>query len=60
MTQVQSSLFPFYDRNPQRFVPNVFKAKVEDYQAATQRIWHAPGRLSSITLPFVPAETTSR
>ena len=60
MIQVQSTLFPLYDRNPQRFVPNIFKAKVEDYQTATQRIWHEPERLSFISLPVVPAETTSR
>ena len=27
MVQVQSSLFPLYDRNPQTFVPNIFNAK---------------------------------
>ena len=27
MVQVQSSLFPLYDRNPQTFVPNIFFAK---------------------------------
>ena len=27
MVQVQSSLFPLYDRNPQTFVPNIFYAK---------------------------------
>ena len=27
MVQVQSTLFPLYDRNPQRFVPNIFDAK---------------------------------
>ena len=37
--QVQSSLFPLYDRNPQTFVPNIFFAKANDYRAATQRVF---------------------
>ena len=40
MVQVQSSWFPLYDRNPQRFVPNIAYAKSADYRAATQRIYH--------------------
>jgi uncharacterized protein len=55
MVQVQSTLFPLYDRNPQRFVPNIFKAKAEDYQKATQRVWHQSGAASFISLPVVPS-----
>jgi putative CocE/NonD family hydrolase len=55
MVQVQSSWFPLYDRNPQTFVPNIFWAKPEDYKKATQRIYHAPGKASSIELPLVAA-----
>jgi len=54
MVQVQSSLFPLYDRNPQTFVPNIFDAKPADYQKATQRVWHTPGQTSFISLPVVP------
>jgi len=54
MVQVQSSLFPLYDRNPQKFVPNIFDAKPTDYEKANQRIWHAPGTASFISLPVVP------
>jgi hypothetical protein len=54
MVQVQSSWFPLYDRNPQTFVPNIFFAKPEDYVKATERIWHAPGKASFISLPVVP------
>ncbi len=54
MVQVQSSLFPLYDRNPQTFVPNIFDAKPADYQKATQRIWHTPGDASFIALPVAP------
>jgi hypothetical protein len=53
MVQVQSTLFPLYDRNPQTFVPNIFDAKQGDYQKATQRVWRAPGTASFISLPVV-------
>jgi hypothetical protein len=55
MVQVQSTLFPLYDRNPQRFVPNIFEAKPDDYQKATQRVWHSADHASYISLPVVPA-----
>ena len=37
--------------------PNIAKAQPEDYRAATQRIWFAPGRQSYIELPVVSAAT---
>jgi uncharacterized protein len=54
MVQVQSSWFPLYDRNPQTFVPNILDAKASDFRQSTQRIYHAPGKLSLIQLPIVP------
>ena len=51
MVQVQSTWFPVYDRNPQKFVPNIFLAKDSDYQAATQRIFRSRRFPSHITLP---------
>jgi putative CocE/NonD family hydrolase len=48
MVQVQSAWFPLYDRNPQTFVPNIFWAKPEDFEKATQRIYHS----SYIELPM--------
>jgi hypothetical protein len=54
MVQVQSTLFPLYDRNPQTYVPNIFYAKPADFQKATQRVWHTPGDASFISLPVVP------
>jgi putative CocE/NonD family hydrolase len=58
MVQVQSTLFPLYDRNPQTFVPNIFDAKPGDYQKATQRIWHSSEAASYISLPVVPVNAT--
>lgn len=51
MVQVQSSLFPLYDRNPQTYVPNIYLAKPGDYQKATQRVWHSAAQASYIDLP---------
>ena len=56
MVQIQSTLFPLCDRNPQRFVPNIFEAKQTDYEKATQRVWHEPGHASYISLPLVPVK----
>jgi putative CocE/NonD family hydrolase len=53
MAQIQSSWFPLYDRNPQTFVPNIFRAKPADYRKAVQRVYHAPGHSSFIELPLV-------
>jgi hypothetical protein len=53
MVQIQSTWFPLYDRNPQTFVPNIFRAKPEDYRKAVQRIYHAPGQASFVELPVV-------
>jgi putative CocE/NonD family hydrolase len=53
MVQIQSSWFPLYDRNPQTFVPNIFRAKPADYRKATQRVYYAPGEESFIELPLV-------
>jgi hypothetical protein len=39
---VQSSWFPVIDRNPQKFVKNIFEAKDSDYQKAEQKIYHTP------------------
>jgi uncharacterized protein len=54
MVQVQSSWFPLYDRNPQTFVENIFWAKPNDFQKATQRIYHSPDHASEVELPVVP------
>ena len=53
MVQVQSSLFPVYDRNPQTFVPNIFLAKPGDYKKATVTIQHGSVGASAVLLPVV-------
>jgi putative CocE/NonD family hydrolase len=40
MIQVQSTWFPIIDRNPQKYVPNIFEAKESDFQKAEQRVYY--------------------
>ena len=49
MIQVQSSWFPLVDRNPQRFL-DIPKAKAEDFQKATQRVYQGRSLNSSISV----------
>ncbi len=51
MVQVQSTWFPIIDRNPQKFVPNIFEAKETDFQPATQKIFRSVLGASHIQLP---------
>ena len=51
MVQVQSTWFPLYDRNPQKFVPNIFLARESDFQPATQRVFRSGRNASYIALP---------
>ena len=53
MVQVQSTWFPLYDRNPQKFVENIFKAQPSDYQVATQRVYESSRHPSHVTLPVM-------
>ena len=39
MIQVQSSMFPVFDRNPQTFVPNIYEASEKDFVRATHRVY---------------------
>jgi len=54
MVQVQSTWFPLYDRNPQKFVPNIFAAKESDYQKATQTIYRSKEHPSSVEVMVLP------
>jgi predicted acyl esterase len=52
MVQVQSTWFPIIDRNPQRFVPNIFKAGESDFIKATHKVFRTPDAASCIELPI--------
>jgi putative CocE/NonD family hydrolase len=53
MVQVQSTWFPIIDRNPQKYVPNIFEARDSDYVKATQRIFRTKSYPSNVLLPVV-------
>jgi uncharacterized protein len=55
MVQIQSTWFPLYDRNPQKYVPNIMFAKPEDYVKATHRVWRTPENASFIEFPVTTA-----
>jgi len=40
MVHVQSTAFPLFDRNPQKYVPNIYKADEKDFIKATHRLYH--------------------
>ncbi|MCA9130100.1 MAG: CocE/NonD family hydrolase [Planctomycetales bacterium] len=42
MVQVQSTWFPFVDRNPQNYVANIFSASDDDFESATHTIYRSP------------------
>ena len=54
MVQIQSTWFPIIDRNPQKFVPSIYKAAASDFVPATQRIYCSPDLPSHLVLPIVP------
>ena len=56
MVQVQSSLFPLYDRNPQTFVDNIMYAKPGDYRKATQSVWYGGATSTAVVLPVVSGD----
>jgi predicted acyl esterase len=52
MVQVQSTWFPLIDRNPQKFVENIFTANESDFQKATQRIYLSGANASYLDVPI--------
>ncbi len=53
MVQIQSTLFPLYDRNPQKYVPNIFLAQKQDYQKATVTLELGSDTASAVWLPLI-------
>jgi hypothetical protein len=53
MVAVQSTWFPVIDRNPQKFVENIFKAKDTDFQPARMRVHRSPQSPSHISLQLL-------
>jgi len=41
MIQIHSTWFPLVDRNPQKYVPNIFKAKEKDFITVTNSVYRS-------------------
>lgn len=54
MVQVQSTWFPLIDRNPQKYVPNIFEAKESDFQSAKQQVYRTKRWPSTIEMQVLP------
>lgn len=55
MIQVQSTWFPFIDRNPQKYIENIFEAKEVDFIKANHRLFRSPEHPSRIEYSVLPA-----
>lgn len=55
MVQVQSSWFPFIDRNPQSFVPNIYEAKDSDFIKAMHKVYYSSQQPSALHVKVLPA-----
>lgn len=56
MVHIQGSWFPFFDRNPQKYIDNIFEAADVDFIEATHRVHRSPERPSYIELRVFPLE----
>ncbi len=54
MVQIQSTWFPVIDRNPQKFVPSIYRAVASDFVSVTQRVYCSPDLPSHLVLPVRP------
>ncbi len=53
--QIQSSWFPFIDRNPQTFVSNIFAATAADFVKATHRVHRSAAQPSVVRVRVLPS-----
>ena len=50
MVQIQSSMFPLFDMNPQNYVADIYQAKRSDFKTAMHNVFNS----SRIVLPIAP------
>jgi putative CocE/NonD family hydrolase len=53
MVQIQSTWFPIIDRNPQKYIPNIFEAEESDFIVTKQKIYRSAKFPSHIELPVL-------
>ena len=56
MIQVQSTWFPLVDRNPQKWVENIYRASDADFTAARHRVWREPAHATFVEVGVLPPE----
>lgn len=54
MIQIQSTWFPFVDRNPQTWVPNIFEAEEKDFVKVTNRVYRSKKHPSRVRIGVLP------
>ena len=54
MIQVQSTWFPLVDRNPQKFVPNIYTATEADFIKATHKVYRSTEQPTHIEIGVLP------
>lgn len=54
MVQIQSTWFPLVDRNPQKYVDNIFEAEEVDFVRATQRVYRSGAHASLVRVGVLP------
>ncbi|MGE0757717.1 MAG: CocE/NonD family hydrolase [Pirellulaceae bacterium] len=54
MIHVQSTWFPLVDRNPQKYVPNIYLAQPGDFQKATHRVYRSAQHPTHLRLRVLP------
>lgn len=59
MIQIQSTWFPLVDRNPQKFVPNIYFATPEDFQKATHRVYRSSEHPTSVRLGVLSGQMSA-
>lgn len=51
--QIQSTWFPLIDRNPQKYVENIFKADDEDFIKANHKVYHDSDQPTAIQVQIL-------
>jgi predicted acyl esterase len=60
MVQIQSTWFPLVDRNPQKYVPNIFFADESDFIKATQRVYRDKSHPTRLRVNILNSTTHGR
>ena len=59
MIQIQSTWFPLVDRNPQKYVPNIYQADDSDFVKATHKVYRSKTQPTRIEVGVLPAESVT-